>query len=233
MLRRKMSQMCYLMLSVGTIAATVAIGTIAQADYITGVTIEGVSSVYDTRVAEDTINGAGLSGGYHIAAVNGAGSWLTDINLSENNPWIIFDLGGNYNLTSLHLWNYNEPSVQARSAKDVDIFTSAAETSPSWDLQGTMTFKKAIGSTDEYADPGEEKNIVASNVRLVKLQILNNYYDYVYPTTYEAGEVYDYNAVTGIGEIRFTGTLVPEPSGIALVVCGLLGLLAYAWRRQK
>lgn len=232
MSRRKMSPLCYLFLSAGTIMAIASVGAIAHADYITGVSIEDASSYYDTRIPDDTINGAGLSNGYHITALNGAGSWLTDINLPENDPSITFDLGFNYNLTALHFWNYNEPSVQNRSAKDIEIFTSATETNPTWVSQGIYTFQKAIGELGQYVDPGEETSFVASGVRLVKLQILSNYYGYEYPTTYPTG-TYDYNAVTGIGEIRFTGTLVPEPSVIVLLVSGLLGLLAYAWRRRK
>ena len=34
-------------------------------------------------------------------------------------------------------------------------------------------------------------------------------------------------------EVAYYGTQVPEPAAIVLVVTGLLGLLAYAWRKQK
>ena len=42
----------------------------------------------------------------------------------------------------------------------------------------------------------------------------------------------------GVSELRFdnldvTGPPVPEPSTLALLTSGLIGLLAYAWRKRK
>ena len=37
----------------------------------------------------------------------------------------------------------------------------------------------------------------------------------------------------GVNDFRVYGTLVPEPSALVLLVCGLTGLLGYAWRKRK
>jgi hypothetical protein len=39
--------------------------------------------------------------------------------------------------------------------------------------------------------------------------------------------------LTQFSEVKLSGNLVPEPSTIALVVSGMVGLLAYAWRKRK
>jgi autotransporter-associated beta strand protein len=46
------------------------------------------------------------------------------------------------------------------------------------------------------------------------------------PGTYHAGNC---SYITGTGSLH----IVPEPSALALLACGLIGLLAYAWRKRK
>jgi hypothetical protein len=44
----------------------------------------------------------------------------------------------------------------------------------------------------------------------------------------------DGNAFAGVREIQVSGSVAtPEPSTVALVLSGLIGLLAYAWRKRK
>ncbi len=237
MLRLRMSRVrvCALAVTMMLTAITVSSPS-ARAGLILGVTVEGVSSErsVDGRLAVNTINGSGLSVGNHDS--NLANMWLTELNLSSNDPWIIYDLGNNYNVASLHLWNYNESGISNfqpnsdRGIKTATIFTSSTDTSPTWTSQGTFSFAKAFGSST-YA--GEDKTLAVSNVRLVKIQALTNWKGYSYPASWPGGYQNDYNAVTGLSEIQFDGVLVPEPSTLLLLACGLIGLLAYAWRRRR
>ena len=63
-----------------------------------------------------------------------------------------------------------------------------------------------------------------------------------YTGTLGAGNLSSYNQVVGwlynnnygnIDSIVLTATTVPEPTTLTLLVAGLTGLLAYAWRRRK
>ena len=49
-------------------------------------------------------------------------------------------------------------------------------------------------------------------------------------SSYESGSTYfNYQ----IAEMQFSTAAIPEPSTIMLIVTGLVGLLAYAWRKRK
>ena len=65
---------------------------------------------------------------------------------------------------------------------------------------------------------------------------------YVTPGTFHAGDTIwsgtcSYLTFGGDGAstnpISTTFVIVPEPSTLALLGCGLFGLLAYAWRKRK
>jgi hypothetical protein len=154
----------------------------------------------DIRSADKSIDGSGLSGGLHSKTASNM--WLTNINLAVNDPWIIYDLGANYDLGSFHVWNYNE-STSSRGIKSVEILTSSVATPgpTDWVSRGTFTLSKAPG-VDDYA--GETVGFSYDNVRWVKFDVASNWYDYTYPTSGQG----DYNAVTGLSEIRFN-TPVP------------------------
>ena len=180
---------CAVALAAGLSAA------VAKAGTITGVTIHGASSSFSDRLPEDTINGSGLSAGLHDN--NPGNMWLTDINnLPSNDPWITYDLGANYDLGSFHVWNYNEYSPATRGVQDVEIFTASSATSPVWVSRGTFKLGRAAGATGY---PGQTVNFPYDNVRLVKFDVASNWNGHTYPASGQS----DYNAVTGLSEIRF------------------------------
>jgi hypothetical protein len=205
-------------------------GTYARADVITPTAIAGVSSEltdYFDRAAIYTINGYGLTGSTHSSDPTGT-MWMTTGTLTgvTQDPlpaYITFDLGAahNYNLTAAHIWNYNEAGQTAGGANDVTI-SVASSLSGSFTSLGSFVFNQASGLST-YA--GDTYTLSANNVRLVRFDITSSFATAITPGA---------NAdLVGLSEVRFEGSPVPEPSTLTLLLAGLFGLLAYAWRKHR
>ncbi len=175
------------------------------ADLITGVTIEDYSSqLVDNfdRQALHTVDGSGLTGGYHGNAPDPT-MWLTHGTYrAPNDPLpaqITFDLEAVYDLDRFHVWNYNEVggTFTNRGADDVTISVASAAGGPFTSL-GNFNFAKADG-TSAYA--GETIDLsayaAADNARLVRFDITSNH----------NGDA-DF---AGLSEVQFSGDFVAEP----------------------
>ena len=212
--------------------------------------VEQVSSQYDGggkyRMADYTVDATGITAanGQCSNSPNGT-MWLTDAATTgtPNAPlpaYITFDLGANYDLTSTRVWNYNEAFASylnggtggyyCEGSQDVTISVShvanptpADWTAVSYTYLGNPTTQFAEATFlssytgDTYALSG------ADDVRLVKFDITTNYPGAYFPQA------------VGLAEVRLQGTPTPapEPTVLVLLATGLLGLLAYAWRRRK
>ncbi|HWB02466.1 MAG TPA: DUF4457 domain-containing protein [Verrucomicrobiales bacterium] len=198
----------------------------AQSAIISGVSINSVSSELGLpsfdRAAVHLLDGIGFDevNGFHTNAPDGGGGgtnpgsmWLTNgVFRAPNDPlpaFVVFDLGGNYDLNSFKVWNYNETRLAAltgRGANQVQISVSGSAAGPFTSL-GDFFFNQATGS--ETTDFGQVINLApfaaADNTRLIRFDILTNH----------GGD----NSFAGLSEVRFDGTAVPEVS-----VAGLLGL---------
>jgi hypothetical protein len=149
---------------------------------ITGVTIAAKSSEATSaglnRAAVNCINGSGLTaGGTH--GITAAGTmWMSNgTSLTPFDPLpatITFDLGSVQNLTSLHVWNYNEfgtSSATNRGSKTVEILV-AATAGGAFTSVGTFTFNQASGLANEA---GQVIPMVQSGVRQVQFNITANW----------------------------------------------------------
>ena len=214
--------------------AGLALTTSTQAATITGVTIEDVSSQLDgtsgqpqfNRVAENTINGSGFepngAGTHSNANGNDNDMWLTTGTFTTpNDPLpahITYDLEGNYDLSSFTVWNYNENSATGRGANGVTVSVASSVGGSFTALAGITTFVEAPGdATTAFGETFDLTALAAAdNVRLLRIDIATNH----------GGD----NSFAGLSEIRFDGTVVPEPTTTALLGLGGLALIL---RRRK
>ena len=202
----------------------VVTSSVAQANYITGVTIEAVTSemglpIFD-RSAGHLVSDAGLDlvTGAHSIVPDGM-MWLSHGTLRDpQDPLpaqVVFDLGDVYDLESLAVWNYNEfdviaGSLTSRGANSVNI---SVGTDPGSLLSlGNFTFTQAPGTADvnfrQDIALGHLPN--TSTVRYVALDILSNH----------AGD-YEF---AGLSKVRFTAAAIPEPAaGLLLPLGAILG----------
>jgi hypothetical protein len=192
-------------------------------------TASGPSNTYGTRVADNTINGSELSGigpvlsQGHDATSPDSTMWLTDNTQTATIQW---DLGAQFSLTDIHMWNYNEyygnPSqpFYERGVQTADVQVSKTGLAGSWTDLGVMTFLPATGSTS-YS--GSDYPLAVNDARYVQFNVLSSF------GGIGAGDNY-----TGISEIRFVGGApTPEPASFVLCGLGAVGLLVAARRRRQ
>jgi hypothetical protein len=222
----------------------------ARGDVIQGVTVADFSSQLDapTNFRRAAVHAVDGSGGVPVNSYTGTHTngtdeggvgivWLTTGNGAAGGGvdphiaaadgrigHIVFDLGGLYDVTQFRVWNYNEGNVNAeccntRDANAVTIHYS--ETDPLTGLSpagGTtlagVTNLTAAPGTNDYAGDNYDFDFRA---RYVRIDITNN--------------LGDANQFTGLSEIRFDGTLVPEPASTAVLALGAAGLLRGRRRR--
>ena len=207
--------------------------TSAQAATITGVTIEDVSSEIATfaRTADNTLNGgagfqAGVQSTHTDSTANGNDMWLSQGNfVSGGAPFdplpahITYDLEDNYDLSSFTVWNYNEENATGRGANGVTVSVASSVGGSFTALAGITTFEEAPGdATTAFGETFDLTALAAAdNVRLLRIDIATNH----------GGD----NSFAGLSEIRFDGTVVPEPSSSTALLG--LGGLALLRRRRK
>jgi hypothetical protein len=147
---------------------------------ISGITIADKSSEATSnglnRPAINVVNGSGLTGAAHGTTPDGT-MWLSRGILAPADPLpahMTFDLGATVNLTSFHVWNYNENTTSdqtARGARSVQV-SVAATPGGAFTSVGTFEFGKAGGTLGEL---GESIALVRGNVRQVRFDIATNW----------------------------------------------------------
>lgn len=160
---------------------------------------------------------------WYISSFNGSG-WMTHDDLTTPvGHWVVLDLGTEYDLDYIDVWNYNHHSVPALNARGInevriwkadDIDGTVSASTPLYD--GNFTISPTNATPMYYNDHIALTG--ATGVRFVKI---------VVDSTHGAE-----NCV-GLGFVTFEENVVPEPSTLALLAASLIGLLAYAWRKRK
>ena len=150
-----------------------------------------------TRGAANTVNGSGISGQTHGTTPDGT-MWLSNGTFGTPNDTlpadITYDLGGIVNLTSFHVWNYNELNLPTRGSNQVQVQTSTAAGGP-FTTVATVDFIRASGLATE---PGQHVELAATGIRYVRFNILSNH----------GGD----NNFAGLSEVKFYKEGVAGPA---------------------
>ena len=192
-----------------------------------------VSSEFAAGV--NLINGSGLIGD---------GSVETRLHDNdENNMWqtfsgtpigetATFELDANYDLSSAFIWQYNGPdgngtSRPDREVNEFEVLVSPDLTSP-FTSAGVFNLSPAMdqSGTPPAGEPAQAFDLTAAtDVRRVQLTINSLHSVPPIDGVIQAD-------LGGLSEVRFDGTLVPEPVTFSILGMAMLGLLGCARRRR-
>lgn len=216
------------------LAAVVSFPAIAAADIITGETATASSNIpgFDrgqARAVDDsglTPGGVGDGSAFtpdqtHSSSPDGT-MWLSTgsgFGGIDENPYYLVDLGAVYDVAAVRIFNYNEAALVTRGVNAARVFVS--ETAPpTTSATGGLPITIPIATgTNSYTGTLYDVSILTGaptiRARYFLLDIDSNH---------GSSEGF-----YGLSELQFDGTIVPEPSALALL--GLGGMLALRRRR--
>jgi hypothetical protein len=221
------------------VLSVLAIAMPASADFVTDVT---ATAGGEYSPAQWLINNAGgemsdtpvLKTSTMSNNVNGGGMWVASSPV-DTAKWVNFTFANPTSLNEMVIWNFNQenpdyPGLWQRGLKDVTITystgTDASGDGPNLFGNDPIVLNHANGTNGEgYTDDLFVPGGPVANVKAVKI---------AYTTSWDDG-TYTYNpGWFGLSEVAFdNGIATPEPGTIVLLTTGLIGLLAYAWRKRK
>lgn len=187
------------------VAATSLLIGAAPAQNLLRPVVSSYSSQLDPfgRVADNTVEEIGISGpGYATDTVDNNSSymWMSGgvYEGNDHDPFIAFDLGTNYTLQTTRIWQWNEPSTVQFSAEDILISVSADLVT--YRPLSTNTLNEAGGTALE---PAQDIATAATNVRYVKIQILDTWDGAVFWNGGAGPNGADGRFLTGFHKVRF------------------------------
>lgn len=210
------------------VVALILSGMPAQGATITPVS-GTASSNEEALVGPDrAINGSGLTlsspleSSTHSNGDPGGGGSLMFWISAEVAPTVDFDLGNIYDVDSLVLWNFNvHVGSTDETNRGVNGFNLIASVNSTFGDGDDVNFNglTATEGGGTNSEAGQVFNMTGANgVQHVRIDVQTNYG----------------GPKTGLSEVRFTGTLVPEPaSALMASLAGMIGVAVFRRRRRS
>jgi hypothetical protein len=145
--------------------------------------------------------------------------------------YVVFDLGQKMNVGGFEFWSRDV--AVAVNAKNVDFFywnnedVNAHVFSPNTSDQVALDTNVVIAANKDL--PGVMSGAMSELAFSQSERFAARYVGMRYNTSWDTPP----GAWTSFAEIKLDTSPIPEPGAITLLITGLIGLLAYAWRKRK
>ena len=128
--------------------------------------------------------------------------WVSGAGIKDTTGWLAFDLGETKRIESAVIWQYNEEYFENRGVKDFDVLVSSDNVNWSTILSNQYLDRPPMNQRMlqevQIFDFG-----TPTNARYVKIDILSNH---------------GHSSYTGLSEVKFIGTAIPEPTSAILIM---------------
>lgn len=127
---------------------------------------------------------------------------LLPVREDDGDPFIVFDLGGLYDLEAIHVFNYNEPNWTKLGVKQLAISGSSTGKAGSFMIDiGRFDIREAAGGSADSNDGPQTLRAQARDARFIKFHVLSNHNGVIFPTRDNSS----YFAMVGLSEVQFIG----------------------------